>query len=426
MPKTFGIAILILLAVSIGSPQIPVFSSVLGTQQAYAQQKKRKSLFSILFKRRERTKRTTVRSSNFRDDLPGVRLTKRKKPGLSAVLAPAAPAEIVEKNENAATILVVGDFIAGGLASGLKKLYAENANFQIVSNTNASSGIVRNDVVDWSSRVPELIEELKPVAVIALIGMNDRQQMRLESGRVDKLSDAWKTEYSNRITRITSSGQGAKVPIIWVGLPPVKSNKMNADYLVFNEMARTISESIGGTFVDIWDGFTNAEGKFVSAGPDINGQIVRLRGSKGINMTRAGKAKLAFFVDKALRKIGIIGNPEGFEYASLGTINPNLAQPGVPEYDPANSGKTVVISLGSPALDGGDILEGEADFLKSDENKKSVSFDLVESGLPELPKPGRVDSGWGTPKTVTAEKESAEQAAAAEQKPSSDASTETQ
>ncbi|MEM9332749.1 MAG: DUF459 domain-containing protein [Pseudomonadota bacterium] len=402
-PMRIALMVLVASAITVSTPQIPVLGTVVGVIEAEAQQRKRKSLFDVLFKRRQkkRSERTTSKRQNTLFELPGVRTNKRRTKPRQQRATPTKPAVVVVKKEDAAKILVVGDFIAGGLASGLEKIYADNANLVIVNRTNPSSGLVRDDVIDWPKRVPELIEEIKPIAVISLVGMNDRQQMRLESGRVEKLSETWKTEYTKRVTRLASAGQTAKIPVIWVGLPPVKSNRMNTDYLAFNETFRSISESIGGTFVDVWDGFTNAEGKFVSAGPDINGQIVRLRGSKGIGMTRAGKAKLAFFADKALRKIGVVGNPDGLEYAALGTLNPNLAQPKVPEYDPAGTGKTVVISLSSPSLDGGDVLEGEEDYLESEEAKQSVSFDLVESGLPKLPRPGRIDAQWGTPKQAT-------------------------
>ncbi|MEM7214437.1 MAG: SGNH family hydrolase [Pseudomonadota bacterium] len=399
------IVLLFSLAIAFAMPgsNTPIFGAVLGVETAQAQTSKRKSLFDILFKRREK-KREKRRSTSKRRslfELPGVRYNRRTTSNdRPSATEETRPAVVVVKNENAAKILVIGDFMASGLASGLEKLYSQNPNFVIVKNTNPASGIVRNDVVDWTSRVPDLINEVKPVAVIALVGMNDRQEMRFASGNLEKLSEAWKTEYVKRVTTVQSSGKAANVPVLWVGLPPVKSNRMNADYLAFNETFRSVSDSVGGSFVDVWDGFTNAEGKFVSAGPDINGQIVRLRGSKGIGMTRAGKTKLAFFADKELRRIGVVNSSEGFNFASLGTINPNLAQPKVPEYDPAGTGKTVVISLGSPSLDGGDVLEGEEDYPDSDTDKDSVSFELVENGLPKLPQPGRVDAQWGTPKAA--------------------------
>ena len=408
MLRRFIGMIIFLVSLGIATPSIPVLNvalgPIIGVEQAQAQQKKkRKTLFDVLFKRRK--KKTKVKIVKPPKKVTTVRTlkkkkTKRKKRRTTAAAAAAAkPAVIAVKNENAAKILVVGDFLAGGMGRELEKLYAANTNVVIISKTDPSSGLVRDDVINWPEYIPTLIEEFKPAAIVALVGMNDRQKLWTVEGKPEKLSEAWLAEYNTRVSKIASIGISQKIPLVWVGLPPVRSGKMNADYLVFNEIYRTkIAAAGGGEYVDIWDGFTNEEGKFVSAGPDINGQIVRLRGSKGINMTRAGRAKLAFFADKALQKIGVIGNPDGFNYASLGTINPGIAQPNVPEYDPVGTGKTVVIPLGSPALDGGDILEGEKDIVSAKESETSVSYKLVEKGEVNLPKAGRVDASWGKPK----------------------------
>lgn len=402
--------IIFLVSLGIATPSIPVLNvalgPIIGVEQAQAQQKKkRKTLFDVLFKRRKKKKKTKVKVVKPPKKVTTVRTLKKKKTKrkkrrtTTAAAAAAKPAVIAVKNENAAKILVVGDFLAGGMGRELEKLYAANANVVIISKTDPSSGLVRDDVINWPEYIPTLIEEFKPAAIVALVGMNDRQKLWTVEGKPEKLSEAWLAEYNTRVSKIASIGISQKIPLVWVGLPPVRSGKMNADYLVFNEIYRTkIAAAGGGEYVDIWDGFTNEEGKFVSAGPDINGQIVRLRGSKGINMTRAGRAKLAFFADKALQKIGVIGNPDGFNYASLGTINPGIAQPNVPEYDPVGTGKTVVIPLGSPALDGGDILEGEKDIVSAKESETSVSYKLVEKGEVNLPKAGRVDASWGKPK----------------------------
>ncbi len=408
MLRRFIGMIIFLVSLGIATPSIPVLNvalgPIIGVEQAQAQQKKkRKTLFDVLFKRRK--KKTKVKVVKPPKKVTTVRTLKKKKTKrkkrrtTTAAAAAAKPAIIAVKNENAAKILVVGDFLAGGMGRELEKLYAANANVVIISKTDPSSGLVRDDVINWPEYIPTLIEEFKPAAIVALVGMNDRQKLWTVEGKPEKLSEAWLAEYNTRVSKIASIGISQKIPLVWVGLPPVRSGKMNADYLVFNEIYRTkIAAAGGGEYVDIWDGFTNEEGKFVSAGPDINGQIVRLRGSKGINMTRAGRAKLAFFADKALQKIGVIGNPDGFNYASLGTINPGIAQPNVPEYDPVGTGKTVVIPLGSPALDGGDILEGEKDIVSAKESETSVSYKLVEKGEVNLPKAGRVDASWGKPK----------------------------
>ncbi|MFZ1813485.1 MAG: SGNH family hydrolase [Rhizobiaceae bacterium] len=367
----------------------PVLPVGLGADIAMAQQnqqaKKRPNLFDLLFggalRRQQRPEKEKAR-----------RIIVNPAGG-SVTAAQAPRKQAVEKVETALNILVVGDFMAGGLASGLAQSYTDNANVVIVDKSSGLSGLVRDDVVDWPAKIPELIEEFKPAAVVFLGGMNDRQQMRLETGRAKKLTDEWKKEYELRADRIAKAVRDRSLPLIWVGLPPVNSTAMISDYLVFNEVYRNKAEAAGAIFVDVWDGFTNAEGKFVNAGPDINGQIVRLRNSDGINMTGAGKAKLAFYAEKELRRIPGLDN--SVQTALLpGTDLPIV--PLEPEYNPAVTGRTIVIQLDSPQADGTGTLEGEGKFIGQDgEGEKSTSHALVTSGLAPSPKAGRIDFAWG-------------------------------
>lgn len=314
----------------------------------------------------------------------------------TARLPPAAPKAIIVKSPDAAKILVTGDFMADGLHWGLEQAYASNPNAVFVNKASGLSGVVRDDVVNWPEALGQFIEEFKPAAVVMLVGMNDRQQMRLASGRVAKLSDPWKVEYDQRVDAAVKAVRSRNVPLIWLGLPPVKSGAMNTDYLVFNEVYRTKVEAGGGRFVDVWDGFTNAEGQFVSAGPDINGQIVRLRNSDGINMTRSGMSKLAFYAEKELRRT--LGLGAESEIASL-SPDGSLAVP-EPQYDPAATGRTIVIGLDSPQADGGDELEGAEGFLEDKSSGSSMSHALVEKGAAYEPRPGRIDAGWGPPQAA--------------------------
>ena len=375
------------------APDVPAFNTIVGVEEADAatKKKKRKTLFDILFKPRKKKNKKKVLVKNVK------KINKKKRKNTNVASANSStPKVVVVKSETAKKILVVGDFIGSGLAKGLTGLYASNADIVVVNKTVASSGLVRDDVVNWPERVTELIEEVKPIAVVALVGMNDRQQMRLESGRVQKLSQEWRAAYENRAGQFVKAGSAGNIPFVWVGLPPVRFNKMNTDYLIFNEIIRAKTElARGAAYVDVWDGFTNAEGKFVNAGPDIKGQIVRLRASKGISMTRAGRTKLAFYADKALRKLGVVGAANEFLLSAYGTGRTAYQKP-EPEYDPAGTGRTLVISLGSPAFDGGETLEGESDFLKDKNSEKSVSYNLVEKGLTYQPQAGRIDAAWGT------------------------------
>ena len=388
----FFISIAFIATQNFYQPITPAYSQVKKT-------KKRKNLFEILFgkrgslrtknKRKEQAKRANIRKLKLRKlKNRNSKRTKRRKKGKKPSNIRTAPkVEIVEKKKDAKKIMVAGDFMAGGLAWGLKQAYADNPDVVIVDVSNGLSGFVRNDVKNWPVEIVAHINKFKPALVVFLAGMNDRQQMALKSGRANKLSEPWLTAYNKRTQTLAKAVQANKLPMVWTGLPPVKSRNMSSDYLIFNAIFRTQVEAINGTYVDVWDGFTNAEGHYVSAGPNISGQIKRLRSADGINMNNTGKRKLAFYVKGAIRKL-----------TGIGTSNFLVSLPGIederpitPQYDPAKTGKTIVYSLASPALDGGSKLDGLEGAVTDKKAKKSVSYDLVTSG--QLPKthPGRID-----------------------------------
>jgi len=159
MLRRFIVSIIFLVSLGIATPSIPVLNialgPVLGVEQAQAQQKKkRKTLFDVLFKRRKKkSKVKTVRPPKKATTVRKVKSKKKKRSTkratARAATAAAKPAVIAVKNENAAKILVVGDFLAGGMGRELEKIYSANANVVVVNKTDPSSGLVRDDVINW-------------------------------------------------------------------------------------------------------------------------------------------------------------------------------------------------------------------------------------------------------------------------------------
>jgi hypothetical protein len=207
----------------------------------------------------------------------------------------------VEKAENAKRILVVGDFMAGALAKGLTETFAENANVLVIDATNGSSGLVRDDYYNWPGELPGIVEAQKPDAILVLVGANDRQAI---AGVGNPGSDEWRTAYAGRVDSLADALKATGRPALWAGLAPVNSGNMSRDYSAFNGIVREQLESKGLKFIDVWDGFADAEGKFVAVGPDVTGQSVQLRtGDLGLNFTRSGQRKLAYFVEQDLKAI---------------------------------------------------------------------------------------------------------------------------
>ena len=112
-------------------------------------------------------------------------------------------------------------------------------------------------------------------------------------------------------------------------------------------------------------------------------------------MTKAGRRKLGFYAEKAVRRAAGLGADNLF--ASFPALT-GSSQTLRPEYDPVKTGKTIIVSLEGPALDGGITLEGGKDFLHAKDADKSVSYELVTNGNLAAPHAGRIDAGWGPPK----------------------------
>ena len=270
--------------------------------------------------------------------------------------APAAPPkpEPVAKLENARQILVVGDFLAGGLGDELSTAFEESPGVVVAERSNGSSGLVRQDYYNWPEQLPTLIDEVKPALVVVMIGANDRQQMKTADSRLDFPSDGWFSEYERRIRELGTIVTSRKIPLLWVGLPSFQSPSLMRDAVKLNGLYRTEVAKLGGEFVDIWDGFVDEEGRFIVTGSDMNGQQARLRGSDGINFTKAGKRKLAFYVEKyARRHLGEMASPELVKLDASNLPELQVLPPSLATAVPVQP-----ISVMDPELDGGAELLG--------------------------------------------------------------------
>lgn len=353
------------------------------------------SIFDVFTPRRDRVIRRVPDAPQFERQRPRAVAAKPRKPksrvvgttGVSAAGTAAAggvtaqpPVVAVDKKPDARTVLVIGDFMASGLAEALQNTFIQNANVRVLDRTNGSSGFVRQDVYDWPKEIGAVIEAEKPAAIIVMMGSNDRQAMRVAGTQEPARSDAWTKEYQTRTSALGETIEARKVPMLWVSVPAFKSPKMTSDMLAFNTIYKGAAEAGGGQFVDIWDGFVDENGQFVTTGPDVNGQPVRLRGRDGINLTDAGKAKVAFYVDKPLRKI--LGEPEN-------GVVPAVVTPALPAGPaaPIAVDRTEPIAIDDPGIDGGNELLGAPGTLPGDpaNNVNTAPSGRADSFQPAAP-----------------------------------------
>lgn len=331
---------------------------------------------------------------------PARRAPQRQKPAAAAPSPAASTAtspapEPVEKSADARRILVIGDFLASGLADGLTDAFAATPGIVVVGRPNGSSGLVREDYYDWQQELPKLLDETQPAALAVMIGANDRQQMEIAgNGRFG--SEEWMAEYGRRASALALAADMRKIPLIWVGLPPFQSPSMTADAVTINRLLRAAVEKSGGAFIDIWDGFADEAGKFVTTGSDINGKPVRLRGTDGIGISKSGKRKLAFYLEKPLN--GLFGDSIEIQAPD----EPKLGAENLPDLLRLSPSGEVLpmttppLAITDPALDGGEELLGAS--VIPARHTLSPRQKLIERGELSPAPPGRADNDRLQPK----------------------------
>ncbi|VAW19703.1 hypothetical protein MNBD_ALPHA12-1546 [hydrothermal vent metagenome] len=273
--------------------------TVVGPERIEVAQKR--TLFDILFGRKETKppERTITRTPTRRSPAPAI---------APRIIVP----QIIDKNENATRLAVFGDSMAIDLARALERAYRDDPNLAVLGFGVGSSGFVRNDFFDWNAELAKQIASNSFDLALIIIGINDRQKINGAA----PLSEAWKSNYRQRLDEFLRQLRQANKPAIWVGLPPMRAPTYSAAISKISSLQMLASVAGGAEFVDIYERFIGQGGRFSSSGPDLSGQIVTMRKSDGIHFSNAGSDKLVFFIKQALRR-----------YYRAGSVSIKIADP---------------------------------------------------------------------------------------------------
>ena len=341
--------------------------------------------------------------------------------------APSAPVVAAKPADPTFFVAVIGDNIAQLLAQGLQDAFSDNPDVSILRRAKENTGLVRDDYFDWQKGVRDLLASNDKIGVgVMMIGSNDRQSLRDSAGTYEARSPRWKQIYAARIEAIGAMFRDKKIPLVWVGMPVMKNERLSADLIDFNELYRDSAGKSGASFVDVWDAFADDRGQFSLYGPDVNGQIVKLRTGDGVHFTKPGSRKLAHFVEGDIRHayedahpkteptVAVLEQPP----ADTRSNAPAVAEPETPagaEAAPAASapGRTIelalplpppapvpvvpvrptagpVIVLTAPAVSPGGQLATRSKIAPANGAQRIVERVLVQGATPD-PRPGRAD-----------------------------------
>ena len=299
---------------------------------------------------------------------------------------------------------VLGDSLASLTAGGLTEAFADKPEIAVADKSHDASGLVRADYFDWPKAAHDLATGKDHIDfVVVMVGINDLQAMRDGADNVDPLSDRWKSAYAARIDAVLSPFQAARIPIAWVGMPPMRTDRFNADIVKLNEVDRAEVEKQGVKYIDIWDAFADQNGQYDASGPNVDGQIVKLRGPDGIHFTKAGGRKVAPFLEAEIRRVFDKDRPQS-ETADLppdieqaaGDINAQIRremgapeEPGAPAtLEPPKPLAGPILSLtGRPLSPGGALASREP----NPPGETDLVARVLRQGEPADPRSGRAD-----------------------------------
>jgi len=201
-------------------------------------------------------------------------------------------------------IAVLGDSEANMLAQGLAEAYVDDSRVEVLNKAREDTGLVREDFYDWRAAAKALLESPQHIDIAVIqIGINDNQKLHLGDNDLEPLSKPFNEIYAKRVEEIAEAFRAKSAPLIWVGLPIMRSENLSNAALVFNDLDKTYAEAQGARYVDLWEAFSNENSVYRASGPDVNGTIVRLRAADGVHFNRNGARKAAHFVEPEIKKI---------------------------------------------------------------------------------------------------------------------------
>lgn len=199
-------------------------------------------------------------------------------------------------------IVVLGDSLGDGLWSGLDRSFHDDNNVEVVKQTKVSTGFTRPDSYDWNASLDDILKSGPYQIAVVMIGSNDDQAMRVGKDWAKPGTDQWSEAYGQRVETFIKKLRAAGLAVYWVGLPVMRSPDQSDDAEAMNDVFREKAFINGAKYIETWSGFTDESGRYSAYGPDMQGQVRRLRDDDGVHFTMRGYLKLAHFVEKEIRR----------------------------------------------------------------------------------------------------------------------------
>lgn len=235
-------------------------------------------------------------------DTPGLPETDPSAPDAAAASTTATATATNVVLSSSDTVLFAGDSMMEGVAPHLQRRLKNSYRINSLNLSRQSTGLAYPSLFDWPATIEQTLAKDNSIKlVVVFLGPNDPWDFpNPADGRAYLAfqSPEWEAEYRRRISRIATAAEAAGARLIWVGVPHMKSAKLNQqmrylDSLYADELKGRALWLPTDTLLD--EGSGEYRDTIV-----IDGKNQRVRSKDGIHFTLTGQKYVAEAIARKL------------------------------------------------------------------------------------------------------------------------------
>lgn len=234
-------------------------------------------------------------------------------------LLPQLPKELVVMAGD--KLFFVGDSLMQGVAPRVRQALYKSENIDGVDLSKQSTGLAYPKFYNWPEVVATTLRQYADIqAIVVYMGANDpwdfpvpgrKQYLRFKSAE-------WERAYRERVQKIILSAYQHQLPVIWLGAPCMRKDKLHKDMVYLNTIYASEMAKFNGTYLPTSDLLGCSDDGY-SAYVETDEGNLKVRTNDGIHFTPTGQRRIAERVIAALTiEKEQIDITDGEEEASVG------------------------------------------------------------------------------------------------------------
>ena len=252
-------------------------------------------------------------------------------------------------------LFFVGDSLMQGVAPRVRQSLHKSENIDGVDLSKQSTGLAYPKFYNWPQVVEETLSSDADIkAVVVYMGANDpwdfpvpgkRQYLRFKSAD-------WERAYRERIQKILLSAYEYDLPVIWLGAPCMRKEKLHQSMVYLNTIYQSEMEKFNGHYIPTNDLLGCSDEEY-SAYVETEEGNRKVRTNDGIHFTVTGQRRIAERIIEELtiereevevvEETEVLAVAEASDEIASDVVNDVVSENGIKEESTENNRKIIEI-----------------------------------------------------------------------------------